>query len=86
MNVLCRAWRVYAAPAGSEAAMMVKGMIPIEIAAWLYLVLAPEDWSHLSGSTLLEIGLWSALLWFIRQRDEARAEVKRTSTASQTEG
>lgn len=73
MNLCRRAWRVYADPAGSEAAAWLKTLIPLEIAAFVYRVAAPEDWPHVSGTTLTQVCLWCLLLWFVRQRDEARA-------------
>lgn len=79
MNVLARAWRVYADPATSEAVAGIRWMIPIDFAAWLYRLFAPADWPALSSTTLLQVCLWYALLWFVRERDAARAELKRTS-------
>ncbi|MFN2636870.1 MAG: hypothetical protein ABR585_07590 [Gemmatimonadaceae bacterium] len=73
MNVLRRAWRVYADPAGSETARLLRFIIPIEaVFAVLRLTL---DWSFPMPSTRPMDVIWLyALLWVVRQRDEARAE------------
>ncbi|MBB6556178.1 hypothetical protein [Nonomuraea rubra] len=68
---------MYADPASSEAAGFLKVMIPLELAAWLYRVFAPEEWPALSGTTLLQVATWYLALWFVRERDAARAELKR---------
>lgn len=81
MNVLRRAWRVYADPAASEAAGWLKVLIPLEFAAFVYRLFAPADWPPVSGVTFLQVCLWYALLWFVRQRDEARAELGRLHSA-----
>jgi hypothetical protein len=59
-------------------------MIPIEYAAWHYRLFAPDDWPALSGTTLVQVGLWCAVLWFVRERDEARAELKAGRARSAT--
>jgi hypothetical protein len=68
-------WGVYAAPAESEAAKTLKVLIPLEVAGFVYRLVAPADWPALSGTTLMQVCLWLALLWFVRQRDQARAEI-----------
>ncbi|WP_101791008.1 hypothetical protein [Nonomuraea indica] len=68
-------WRAYSAPAESEAARTLKVLIPLEIAAFAYRLVAPAGWPALSGTTFMQVCLWLALLWFVRQRDQARAEI-----------
>ncbi|SET49529.1 hypothetical protein [Nonomuraea wenchangensis] len=83
MTVLSRVWRVYADPAKSEAAAWLKTLLPVEIVSWLYRVAAPEEWPRLAWTTLWDVVLVAALLWVVRQRDEARAEVKTYEIAFQ---
>lgn len=61
--------------------MVLRWMIPLEYAAWHYRLFAPDDWPALSGTTLVQVGLWCALLWIVRERDEARAELKARITS-----
>jgi hypothetical protein len=75
-RLLHRAWRVYADPPESPAARNLKVLIPLSIAGFATRLATPNDWPTLSGTTLVEIGLWYALLWFVRQRDEARAQLE----------
>ncbi|MET8985858.1 hypothetical protein ABZW49_10455 [Nonomuraea wenchangensis] len=81
MNVLSRVWRVYADPAKSEAASFLKVMIPIEVVCFAVRVTNDLlEWPPLfaglvSGTTLTQVLLWYAMLAFVRQRDEARAEL-----------
>lgn len=79
MTFLRRAWRVYAAPARSEAASLLKLMVPASVAGFVYHVAAPEGWPPVAFDTLTEVALWCALLWAVWQRDDARAALKRTS-------
>lgn len=79
MSVLRRAWRVWADPAESEAAHFLKVMVPLAVAGYVVRVAFPDGWPRIFSNTLTEAGLWFALLWVVRQRDEARAEQKRTS-------
>jgi hypothetical protein len=74
VKVFHRAWRVYADPAASEAAGWLKVLIPLEFAAFAYRLFAPDDWPPVSGVTFVQA--WYALLWVVRQRDQARAELK----------
>jgi hypothetical protein len=87
VNVLRRAWRVYADPATSGAARFAKVLLPIEIVYFtIRLVNDLFDWppilaSLATGTTLEQVLLWYALLWFVRERDEARAELKARDVA-----
>jgi hypothetical protein len=76
VNALRRAWRVYADPAESEAAHFLKLMVPLAVAGFVLRVAFPDGWPRIFSNTLAEAALWFALLWVVRQRDEARAEVK----------
>jgi hypothetical protein len=76
VRILYGFWRIYADPAKSEAAKALKVLIPLEIASFAYRMWAPEEWPRLAGTNLMQIFLWYALLWFVRQRDEARAQLK----------
>ncbi|MEU6725513.1 hypothetical protein ABZ917_17540 [Nonomuraea wenchangensis] len=79
MPALSRVWRVYADPAGSEAATFLKVMVPLAVAGYVVRVAFPDGWVRVFGNTLAEAVLWYALLWVVRQRDEARAEAKTRS-------
>lgn len=76
VNALRRAWRVWADPAESEAAHFLKLMVPLAVAGFVLRVAFPDGWPRIFSNTLAEAGLWYALLWVVRQRDEARAEAK----------
>ena len=76
VNALRRAWRVYADPAESEAAHFLKVMVPLAAVGYVVRVAFPDGWPRIFSNTLAEAGLWCALLWVVRQRDEARAVVK----------
>lgn len=76
MSAPSRAWRVWADPAESEAAHFLKLMVPLAAVGYALRVAFPDGWPRIFSNTLAEAGLWYALLWVVRQRDEARAEVK----------
>jgi hypothetical protein len=76
VNTLQRAWHVYAYLAQSEAAKSLKVFLLAEIVMLAYRLWAPEDWPPISYATLMQVVLWYALLWFVRERDEARAQLK----------
>lgn len=76
MNAFRRAWRVYADPAESDAAASLKALIPLEIVGFVLKVTWPELWGRSIGVTVVEIALLYLMLRFVRQRDEARAELK----------
>lgn len=81
MKILSRAWRVYADPASSTAAYTLRVLIAFWLAAVLLRValtgVAEVDVSFLPPlHRLIDIGWAYALLWFVRQRDEARAEMR----------
>ena len=80
MNVFRRAWRVYADPSESEAASWLRVLIPLEMVSLTFRVVVP-DWRSLSGTTLVSIVFMYAALWFVRQRDEARAELRARITS-----
>lgn len=82
VRVLRVYWHVYAAPAKSDAAKVLKVVLPLEIVALAYRMLAPEEWPTLSGVTLLQVLMWYLMLWFVRERDEARTQSVRRSEAA----
>jgi hypothetical protein len=81
VNLPRRCWHVYADPAGSETASLLKVMVPASVAGFVYHVAAPEGWPPVAFDTLTEVVLWCALLWVVRQRDDARAALKATGVA-----
>lgn len=76
MNAVRRAWRTYADPAASDAAASLKVLIPLEMVGFALKVTWPDLWGRSIGVTLVEIVLLYLMLRFVRQRDEARAELK----------
>ncbi|MFD9949850.1 hypothetical protein ACFWYW_55725 [Nonomuraea sp. NPDC059023] len=71
--MISRIWRVYTDPSSSPAALVLKGLIPVEMAGFVYRMLAREGWPTLTGSTLVSVVLMCIMLGIVRQRDEARA-------------
>jgi hypothetical protein len=76
VNVIHRVWRTWAAPAGSDAALWLQVLVPLEAVAYVYQLLAPEGWPPFGERTPLQVFSWCLTLWFVRQRDAARAEIK----------
>lgn len=76
MNALRRAWRIYADPAASDAAASLKFLIPLELVGFVLKVTWPDTWRGSIGVTVVEIVLLYLMLRFVRQRDEARTELK----------
>jgi hypothetical protein len=78
VNAVRRVWRVYADPASSTAAYALRALIAFWGAAVLLRVtlagLAGVDASILPPlHRLIDMGWAYAVLWFVRQRDEAQA-------------
>ncbi|MER7361908.1 hypothetical protein [Nonomuraea wenchangensis] len=84
-------WRAFAAPAQSFGAKFCKVWLVAEVAFAVMDVLAPGAgvayWSghHLAdiAGALADVMVLCMALWFVRQRDEARAEVKAYEMALQ---
>lgn len=80
-------WRIFAAPAQSDAAKLCKFLVVLEVASFVLEMLLPDRGvSYLSRvyftdvvRALGDVLPWYVALWFVRERDEARAGVKRTS-------
>ena len=73
MNLLRRVWRVYADRAGSDTARELKAVIPFVVA--LVAAQTVTGW-RVPLATPMDVVWLCALLWVVRQRDEARAEAK----------
>jgi len=72
VSVLRRAWRVLTDPPASEAARLLRFLIPLETAFVSLRFLPGWDfsWPH---TTLMDVLWLYVVLYFVRQRDEARA-------------
>ena len=78
MNILRRAWRVLASVPESQAAYLFAFLIVFWSAGIAVGLVTGWDWLP-RLERLIDVGWAYAALWFVRERDQARAELKRTS-------
>ncbi|HEY9370033.1 hypothetical protein [Streptomyces sp.] len=78
MNALRRAWRVLASVPESRAAYFFAFLIVFWSAGVALGFVTGWDWLP-PLERLIDVGWAYAALWFVRERDQARAELKRTS-------
>jgi hypothetical protein len=78
VNVLHRAWRVLVAPPQSLAASYFMSLIAIWSADIAFRAVAGWEWPPRWDRAVYVASAYVAL-WIVRERDEARAELKRTS-------
>ena len=89
-NVLRVMWRAFAAPARTFAAKFCKFWIVAGCVFLLLEMLAPDvgesylSFRHVAdiADAAVDVMVWYLALWFVRERDEARAELKARITTS----
>ncbi|MFI6296834.1 hypothetical protein ACIBEJ_34955 [Nonomuraea sp. NPDC050790] len=77
MNALSRAWHVYADPAETDAATQLKLMLlPYAVITYVASLFFADLDQVFYVASPSDIYLLYALLWVVRQRDEARARLE----------
>lgn len=81
---LVRAWHVSSGPAQSEAARNLKVLILLLVLQAVLRIVLPSPWDLIlgGGARFSDAVLMYAMLWFVRQRDEARAALKTSGRSS----